>query len=42
VDGQPRRPSSAGVGKFSLPHELTGYAHVLGRAALPRLGVRWF
>jgi polyisoprenyl-phosphate glycosyltransferase len=42
VDGQPRRALNSGVEKFKLPFELAGYAAVLGRAALHRLGIRWF
>ena len=42
VEGQPRRPADSGVEKFKLPFELAGYATVLGRAGLHRLGVRWF
>jgi dolichol-phosphate mannosyltransferase len=42
VDGQPRYPPSTGVGRFTLPNEFVGYAHVLVRAGLHRLGLRWF
>jgi glycosyltransferase involved in cell wall biosynthesis len=42
VDGQPRHAPSTGVGRFTLPHEFVGYAHVLVRAGLHRLGLRWF
>lgn len=38
-------PQPVGVGgseKFKLPNEILGYAGVLGRAALHRVGVRWF
>ena len=42
IGGQPRRPANSGVEKFKLPHELVGYAFVLGRASLHRVGLRWF
>lgn len=42
VEGQPRRRADTGVEKFQLPHELIGYLHVLWRAALHRVGLRWF
>jgi dolichol-phosphate mannosyltransferase len=42
VDGQPRHKGDAGVDKFKLKHELTGYAQVLLRAGMHRAGFRWF
>jgi dolichol-phosphate mannosyltransferase len=42
VQGAPRELQSTGVEKFKLPHELPGYAHVLLRATLHRVGFRWF
>lgn len=38
-----RQPVGVGGSeKFKLPYEILGYASVLGRAALHRVGVRWF
>jgi dolichol-phosphate mannosyltransferase len=41
LPGQPN-PRAAGDDKFKLPHEIFGYGIVLTRAALHRLGLRWF
>jgi glycosyltransferase involved in cell wall biosynthesis len=45
IDYLPGAQQPVGVGgseKFKLPNEILGYATVLVRAALHRLGVRWF
>jgi dolichol-phosphate mannosyltransferase len=40
--GSPQPVGVGGSEKFKLPNEILGYAGVLGRAALHRVGVRWF
>jgi glycosyltransferase involved in cell wall biosynthesis len=40
--GSPQPVGVGGSEKFKLPHEILGYASVLGRAALHRVGIRWF
>jgi glycosyltransferase involved in cell wall biosynthesis len=40
--GQPLPRPGAGSEKFKLSNEIAGYGIVLGRAALHRLGIRWF
>jgi hypothetical protein len=43
LSGAPQPVGIGGSEKFKLPHEIFGYAAVLGRAALHRSGVlRWF
>jgi glycosyltransferase involved in cell wall biosynthesis len=42
VPGQQRDLVNGGSQKFSLPFEILGYANVLCRAALYRVGVPWF
>lgn len=45
IEYLPGAQQPVGVGgseKFKLPNEILGYAGVLGRAALHRVGVRWF
>jgi glycosyltransferase involved in cell wall biosynthesis len=43
LSGAPQPVGIGGSEKFKLPHEIFGYAAVLGRAALHRVGVlRWF
>lgn len=45
VEYLPGALQPVGVGgseKFKLPYEILGYAHVLGRAGLHRLGLRWY
>jgi polyisoprenyl-phosphate glycosyltransferase len=45
VEYLPGAQQPLGVGgseKFKLPNEIVGYAAVLGRAALHRVGLRWF
>jgi glycosyltransferase involved in cell wall biosynthesis len=42
VPGQPQTRPGQVAPKFALPHEILGYAHVLGRAGLHRLGISWF
>jgi glycosyltransferase involved in cell wall biosynthesis len=40
--GQPLPAPGAGAEKFKLSNEIAGYGRVLARAALHRLGIRWF
>jgi glycosyltransferase involved in cell wall biosynthesis len=40
--GQPLPRPGAGSEKFKLSNEIAGYGIVLARAALHRLGIRWF
>ena len=42
LPGQPLPLPGSGSEKFKLPHEIFGYATVLVRATLHRLGIRWF
>jgi dolichol-phosphate mannosyltransferase len=42
LPGQPLPRAGAGSEKFKLSNEIAGYAVVLLRAALHRIGVRWF
>ena len=42
LPGQPLPRPGAGSEKFKLSNEIAGYAIVLARAALHRLGIRWF
>jgi glycosyltransferase involved in cell wall biosynthesis len=42
LPGQPLPRPGAGSEKFKLSYEIAGYAIVLTRAALHRLGIRWF
>jgi glycosyltransferase involved in cell wall biosynthesis len=42
LPGQPLPRAGAGSEKFKLSNEIAGYAVVLARAALHRLGIRWF
>ncbi|MEX2256585.1 MAG: glycosyltransferase family 2 protein [Acidimicrobiia bacterium] len=42
VAGQPEGTPGQVAPKFALPHEIAGYAYVLARAVLHRLGLRWF
>lgn len=42
LPGQPLPRPGAGSEKFKLSNEIVGYAIVLARAALHRLGIRWF
>jgi dolichol-phosphate mannosyltransferase len=42
LSGQPTPPPGEGSNKFKLGNEITGYALVLLRATLHRLGVRWY
>jgi glycosyltransferase involved in cell wall biosynthesis len=42
VPGAQQPVGVGGSEKFKLPNEIVGYATVLGRAALHRVGVRWF
>jgi len=40
--GSPQPVGVGGSEKFKLPYEVLGYGHVLLRATLHRLGLRWF
>jgi glycosyltransferase involved in cell wall biosynthesis len=42
VPGQPQGVPGQVAPKFALPHEILGYAHVLFRATLQRLGIPWY
>jgi glycosyltransferase involved in cell wall biosynthesis len=42
VPGRPSPAPGGGSRKFQLPNESYGYAYVLGRAWLHRLGIYWF
>ena len=43
VPGKPRDLRQGGQSKFQLKNEIWGYAYVLGRAGLHRMGIRrWF
>jgi glycosyltransferase involved in cell wall biosynthesis len=42
LDGQPLPLPGAGSEKFKLSTEIAGYAGVLARATLHRIGLRWF
>lgn len=42
VAGQPEGIPGEVSAKFALPHEILGYAYVLVRAALQRLGLPWY
>jgi glycosyltransferase involved in cell wall biosynthesis len=42
VPGAQTGPMVRSQSKFSLPHELAGYAATLVRASLHRIGLRWF
>lgn len=42
VAGQPEGVPGEVSAKFALPHEISGYAYVLVRAALQRLGLPWY
>jgi dolichol-phosphate mannosyltransferase len=42
VAGQPESIPGQVAPKFALPHEITGYAYVLARAALHRRGLPWY
>jgi glycosyltransferase involved in cell wall biosynthesis len=42
LPGQPLPRAGAGSEKFKLSNEIAGYAIVLVRAAMHRLGIRWF
>lgn len=42
LPGQPLPRPGTGSEKFKLSHEIAGYAIVLTRASLHRLGIRWF
>ena len=42
VAGSPQPVGVGGAEKFKLPNEILGYTWVLVRAALHRVGIRWF
>ncbi len=42
LPGQPKLFAQGGSAKFQLPFEIWGYAYVLFRAALHRIGIYWF